>query len=227
MIAEWVIPPVDGEMGRSNIHLKRVKNNMERGAFIFYKSFYEAAKDLPKDIKLEVLTVIIEYALYGIQSEDMKPFAKGIFSLIKPIIDKNNTRYKNGTHGATSGKLGGRPKKNAANTPPAPDVPPPYSQSFADEVKQMKEEAIWLEPVCMQFHITKKEALKRLDRFQRHCDTECCDKPHESLADAKRHFCSWMRKSYQQQVQMPPMDEPQPEAPPEYTYSGGFGSIDV
>lgn len=206
---------------------------MEKESFIFYKSFYEAARDLPKEIKLEVLTVIIEYALYGTQSEDMKPFAKGIFSLVKPIIDKNNKRYNNGKLGANYGKFGGRPKnktsdtKPSPDTPPATDVPPPYSQSFADEVKQMKEEAIWLEPVCMQFHITKDEALTRLDRFQRHCDTECCDKPHESLADAKRHFCSWMRKSYQQQVQMPPMDEPQPEAPPEYTFNGGFGSIDV
>lgn len=200
---------------------------MTRDSFIFYRSFHEAIRCMSDKVQAQIYIAIADYALDGIEPTNLCKEAQGLFLLIRPIIDSNNARYRNGKLGAMYGKLGGRPKKNAADTSPAPDVPPPYSQSFADEVKQMKEEKIWLEPVCMQFHITKDEALTRLDRFQRHCDTECCDKPHESLADAKRHFCSWMRKSYQQQVQMPPMDEPQPEAPPEYTFNGGFGSIDV
>lgn len=69
---------------------------MERESFIFYRSFYEAIKDLPKDIKLEVFTAIVEYALYGRLPEDLKPFARGMFTLIKPNIDVNIVRFENG-----------------------------------------------------------------------------------------------------------------------------------
>ncbi len=36
---------------------------MERESFIFYRSFYEAIRDLPDAIRLEVFTAITEYAL--------------------------------------------------------------------------------------------------------------------------------------------------------------------
>lgn len=78
---------------------------MERDSFIFYRSFYEAIRDLPRDIRLEVLTAIMEYALYGRQPDALKPFARSIFTLIKPNIDANLSRY-------TNGKKGGRPRQN-------------------------------------------------------------------------------------------------------------------
>lgn len=187
--------------------------------FIFYKSFYEAIKDLPKDIRLEVMTTIIEYALYETLPENLKPFTKGMFSLIKPVIDASKTRRENG-------KLGGRPRKDAADTTLA-NIPTAYSMSFADETAQMKGDDKWLDSVCKRFCITTDEAGNRLEQFYHHCEAECADKPHESLSDAKRHFCSWMRKSYQQQVQSLPMEESCHDVPPDYTFNGGFGGMDV
>lgn len=67
---------------------------MERDYFTFYRSFYEAIRELPKDIRLEVLTAIIEYGLYGTQPEDMGPTTKAIFTLAKPNIDSNITRIE-------------------------------------------------------------------------------------------------------------------------------------
>lgn len=199
---------------------------MTRDSFVFYRSFHEAIKYFTEKVQAQIYIAIADYALDGIEPKNLCKEALGIFMIIRPIIDNNNKRYRNGKLGGIYGKLGGRPKKNADDIPPAPDVPPPYSQSFADETKQMKEEAIWMETVCMQFNILKDEAENRLERFRRHCETECSDKPHESLADAKRHFCSWMRKSYKkQEVQLPQMDEP--DAPPKYTFNGGFGGMDT
>ncbi len=58
---------------------------MERESFIFYRSFYEAIRELPDNIRLEVFTAITEYALYGKQPENLKPFARGMFIVIKQI----------------------------------------------------------------------------------------------------------------------------------------------
>ena len=73
-------------------------------SFVFYSSFYEAIKELPPDIQLEVYNSISEYALFG-NEPNTSGTAKAIFFLIKPQIDANNQKYENG-------KKGGRPTQN-------------------------------------------------------------------------------------------------------------------
>lgn len=82
-----------------------------RDSFIFYKSFYEAIKDLPRDVQGEIYTAIMEYSLYGVETENLKPIARSIFILIKPQIDVNNQRFENGCRG-------GRPPKSKTNEEP-------------------------------------------------------------------------------------------------------------
>ena len=84
---------------------------MERESFVFYRSFYEGIKELPRDIQGEVLTAIMEYGLNGVTTENQKPITKAMFALIKPQLDANNQRFENGRLGAEHGKKGGRPKK--------------------------------------------------------------------------------------------------------------------
>ena len=74
-----------------------------RESFVFYRSFYEAIKDLPRDVQGEIYTAIMEYGLYGNETEQLKPIARSVFTLIKPVIDSNYVRYENG-------KAGGAPK---------------------------------------------------------------------------------------------------------------------
>lgn len=191
---------------------------MERDSFIFYKSFYEAIRDLPDNIRLEVFTAITEYALYGKQPEDLKPFARGMFTVIKPNLDANIKRYENGKKG------GRKPKK--INVPTgdkpveAPSAPPDYS-SFEEEVAQIKTDQMWWEPVCMQFHIDKEEFENRLDAFVTHCKVERGNDLHPSIKDAKRHFTSWMRKAYAS----PTKQTNEQSKPDDYTYRGGFGGL--
>jgi len=85
---------------------------MERDSFIFYKSFYEAIKGMPRDIQGEIYTAIMEYSLYGNEIENLKPIAKSVMVLIKPQLEANNKRYNNG-------KKGGAPvgNKNAKKQP--------------------------------------------------------------------------------------------------------------
>ena len=83
-----------------------------RDSFIFYRSFYEAIKDLPRDIQGEIYTAIMEYSLYGKETDNLKPVARSIFTLIKPQIDVNNKRFDNGCKG-------GRPLKKETKEKPS------------------------------------------------------------------------------------------------------------
>lgn len=73
-------------------------------SFIFYESYYEAIKLLPKEEKADAYEAIAEYSLTGIEPDNLQGMAKVIFTMAKPQIDANNKRRLNGA-------LGGRPKK--------------------------------------------------------------------------------------------------------------------
>lgn len=84
---------------------------MEKESFVFYRSFYEAICELPRDVQGEIYTAIMEYGLNGRETECLKPIARSIFMLIKPQIEANRQRYENG-------KKGGRPRKEKTDPKP-------------------------------------------------------------------------------------------------------------
>ena len=67
---------------------------MNRDGFLFYRSYYEAIKNLPDNIKLEVYNAVMEYGLYGNEIELHDEFACSIFTLIKPVLETNNKKFK-------------------------------------------------------------------------------------------------------------------------------------
>ena len=71
-------------------------------SFVFYRSFYEAIKDLPDADRLNIYDSICEYALDHNDIEKTV-VAKGMMALIKPQVDANYKKRMNGS-------LGGRPK---------------------------------------------------------------------------------------------------------------------
>ena len=75
---------------------------MKTDSFIFYRSFYEAIKEIPDEERLKVYDSICEYALNHIEKADT-PISKGMMMLITPQLDANFKRRANGS-------LGGRPK---------------------------------------------------------------------------------------------------------------------
>lgn len=66
-----------------------------RDSTIFYRSFYEAIKDLPSDVQAQVYNAIFEYSLNFVEIE-LSGLSKTIFTLIKPQIEANIKRYKSG-----------------------------------------------------------------------------------------------------------------------------------
>ena len=94
---------------------------MGRDGFVFYASWLEAIKNLPREIQGEVLTAIIEYGLYGETTETPKPITSAMLAMVKPQIDANNKRYENGTKGGRPPKSETKPKPNDNQTETKPE----------------------------------------------------------------------------------------------------------
>lgn len=75
--------------------------NKDIKAFSFYKSYYEALKEIPEKDKKDVIFAMINYVF-----EDKKPKLKGvnkvIWALIEPNLDKSKSK-SNGNSGAPIG----------------------------------------------------------------------------------------------------------------------------
>ena len=91
-------------------------------SFIFYRSFYEAVKKIPKGEREELYEAIFEYALNGECYTGDNGVAGMVLEFVRPQIDANIQRRMNGMKGAEAGKKGGRPKKPQENPTETPNV---------------------------------------------------------------------------------------------------------
>lgn len=74
---------------------------------VFLPSFYEALRNLPDPERLEAYDCVMKYGLYG-EISDMSPLVTSMFTLIKPVIDSTQRRYRAAKE---NGSKGGRPQK--------------------------------------------------------------------------------------------------------------------
>lgn len=96
---------------------------MKSDSFVFYRSFYEAVKKIPKGEREELYEAIFEYALNGECYAGDNGVAGMVLEFVRPQIDANIKRRKNGMKGAEAGKKGGRPKKPQENPTQTPRKP--------------------------------------------------------------------------------------------------------
>ena len=90
--------------------------------FIFYSSFARAAKKMSDCDRLALYDAIINYSLDNDLPEGLTGLTDIAWELIKPQLDANKRKAENGKYGqlgAEYGKLGGRPKKEDTQEPPA------------------------------------------------------------------------------------------------------------
>ena len=73
-------------------------------SFVFYRSFYEAARCLPNTERLQLFDALCSYALDGEEHAPQGGIVSAVLSVAKPVIDANRQRRE-------SGKCGGRPSK--------------------------------------------------------------------------------------------------------------------
>ena len=97
----------------------------ERKGFMCYRSFRDAINELPIEERLEVYESIVDYALDKIEPETakMSGAVRMAWKLIKPTLDADWTRWKNGCQGgAPVGNQNARkqPKNNRETTEKQP-----------------------------------------------------------------------------------------------------------
>lgn len=98
-----------------------------KDSVVFYKSFRDAIKELPKEDQLKVYDAIFDYAFDGSEL-DGAGVASAVFKLIKPQIDANEKRWRNGQKGGRPSQKNNqdetkpKPKNNQDETKPEPNV---------------------------------------------------------------------------------------------------------
>ena len=70
-----------------------------RDSVVFYRSFYEAVKNLPPEEFKESMQAILDYSFDGKPPRTQGSIAHTVFTLVKPQIDANIQRYENGKKG--------------------------------------------------------------------------------------------------------------------------------
>ena len=87
---------------------------MNKESCVFYKSFYDAIKNVPKESQLELYNAVFEYSFNDTIPDFTDGIAKAMFILMKPNIDSANARYRASVE---NGKKGGRPNKKTQQKP--------------------------------------------------------------------------------------------------------------
>lgn len=103
-----------------------MESKRQRDTFIFYRSFKESMSDLSDANKLIMYEAITDYSL-DMKEPELTGFPKALFSLIRPFLDANTQRWKNGCKG-------GAPKGNKNNrfSKSTTEVQPEVNQSTTE-----------------------------------------------------------------------------------------------
>lgn len=89
-----------------------------RDSVVFYRSFYEAMKELPETDQAAIYNALFAYALDG-EEPQLSGVQSAVFKLMRPSIDSNNQRYENGCKGGRP-KTKTEPNQNQNRTKPKP-----------------------------------------------------------------------------------------------------------
>lgn len=87
-----------------------------RDSMIFYRSFFEAVRELDSETKSQIYDAIFDYGM-NFKEPELTGVAKTIWTLIKPNLDANIRKFENGSKGASHGSKGGRPTKKGQEDP--------------------------------------------------------------------------------------------------------------
>ena len=120
----------------------------EKKAFTFFRSYYEAAKELTDKQRLAFYDAIIQYGIDG-EERDLKGVAKAMFALVKPTLDKSQAR-------AAAGSKGGK-SKGEANDEQTPSKPQAKPEQTASDISEDKDKDLGL-------RITDEDVDKERDR---------------------------------------------------------------
>lgn len=99
---------------------------MIQNSFVFYDSFRDAVEDMDDKDRLAFYEAIIDYSLDGKAPDNLSNELSRMFKLVKPQLDANTKRKKDG-------KKGGRPSKKDSE-----NLPNNYDETIVSEEENYK-----------------------------------------------------------------------------------------
>jgi hypothetical protein len=84
-------------------------DELKRGGFVFYHSYYEAMEEMAEDVRGHFMNALVKYAFFDEMPEFEDVSERVAFKLIKATLDSSNNRY---AACVENGKKGGAPKGN-------------------------------------------------------------------------------------------------------------------
>lgn len=127
---------------------------MERESFVFYKSFYEVSQNLSDQDRLILYDKIIQYWIEW-KNVPKEWISETLFILIKPQIDKNNSRYDNWKKQWHHWKTGWRPKKNPTG------VTKENPMGFIEKTPNVNDNDNVNDNECISIHTDNMEWIKK------------------------------------------------------------------
>lgn len=106
---------------------------------VFYRSFYEAVKDLPPEEFKKAVSAILEYGLNGLEPESSGGIEWMVYILTKPQLDANQKRRENGEKGGRPA-IGTKPAKNQTITKENPN--PNQTEANETETEPKEKEKV-------------------------------------------------------------------------------------
>lgn len=126
----------------------------ERKAFSFYRSYYEASKDLPtKEDQADFLMAICSYIFDDGVEPEITGVASAMFKLAKPNLDTSIKR-------ASVGQTGGKSKANAKQNGSKPEA--------NDKQTKSNDEANPKRYMINDYMINDKEKINKKEKPQKH-----------------------------------------------------------
>ena len=136
----------------------------ERKAFSFYRSYYEASKDLPtKEDQADFLMAICSYIFDGVEPE-ITGVASAMFKLAKPNLDTSIKR-------ASVGQTGGKSKANAKQNDSKPEANAKQNGSKPeanDKQTESNDEANPKRYMINDYMINDKEKINKKEKPAKH-----------------------------------------------------------
>jgi len=178
-----------------------------RKAFNFYRSYYDVAKELPEENRLDFLMAILEMQFTG-EEPELSGIAKFAFISQKHSIIRQIEGYKSGING-------GRPPKGTHNHPPKGTPNQVQGEEQVQEKDEVKDSAIRsIKEIVIDYKnndrlinalLTSKEKLfssnldinQKLDNFVESLKLQ--DVTTKKDLDFKSHFLNWVRKKKKNQ----------------------------
>ena len=166
---------------------------MKKDSIIIYRSFYEAIKDLPKQLQADAWKSIFEYGLND-NEQELTGIVSTVFKLIKPQLDANKKRFENGQKGGRP-KTELKPKHNQDITKVEPNVNDNVNVNVNNN-KNIK----FIKPTIED--IKKEFSTFNAEHFFNYYESNGWMVGRNKMKDWKATVKNWMAKDYNQQTQV-------------------------